>query len=464
MSRSKFIRSAGILGLALFALFFGAGNLIFPPAIGLEGGQAWPVGYIAYFLADVGLAMLGLAAMIRTDGKVEGVTGVIGKVPSLILNCAMILCVGPLLAIPRTAATSFEMGSDALAPALAGDPLARAVFSIAFFAIVFFAVRHPGNVVGGIGKTLTPLLVIALAVLIVAGFANPAAPAAEPRVDHLLQEGVLNGYQTMDLIAALAFSLVVVSSIGKASQENGASRAKIAFVSCFIAAGLLFAVYGGLAYLGATTGQLWGDGYMAGAVNQAGLLSYIAGAVLGSTGATVLAAVVLLACLTTAIGLVSACSEFFVSLSGGKAPYLYVAGGICAFSAIACNLGLSQIVAVSAPVLSLVYPTVTFLVAMRLLPLDDQRAKLPARLGAAVSFSVSLCLLFADTFGIGAFSFAHLLPLDGFGFGWLVPTAAAALAGYAISRMRTRRGGVGRLEDGAGVSALDSDREPAEKP
>ena len=124
------MHSATVLGLALFALFFGAGNLIFPPVIGLEGGTDWIVGYIAYFLADVGLALLGLFAMIKSDGKIEGVTGTIGKVPSLLLDCAIILCVGPLLAIPRTAATSFEMGSACLAPELSSNPLVRAVFSV----------------------------------------------------------------------------------------------------------------------------------------------------------------------------------------------------------------------------------------------------------------------------------------------------------------------------------------------
>ena len=426
--------------MSLFALFFGAGNLIFPPAIGLEGGTDWPVGYLAYFFADVGLALLGFFAMLKTRGSLDGVTEVIGKVPSLVLNCAAVLCVGPLLAIPRTAATSFEMGMDSLAPGLEGDPVARAVFSIAFFAVVLFAVAHPGKVVDAIGKNLTPLLVAALAVLVVAGIVSPAAQPAAPRTANLLQEGMANGFQTMDLIAALVFSLVVVASLNQTAEDEGIAPLRLAGTACAIAAILLFLTYGGLAYLGATTGQLSADDFIAGKIDHAGLLANIAKTVLGNVGAIVLSAVVVLACLTTAIGLAAACSKYLVSLSKDRAPYLLVATGVCAFSALVCNLGLAQIIAVSSPILSLVYPTMTFLVAMRLAPLDDSRRALACRLGALVSFAISLCVLLCDTFGIQACAFVHAMPLDVVGFGWLVPTLAAALVGYIISRVaRTSR-------------------------
>ncbi len=436
LPRLKSIHNAAILGLALFALFFGAGNLIFPPVIGLESGTDWIIGYSTYYLADVGLALLGLLAMIKSGGKMEGVTSVIGTVGSTVLNCAIILCVGPLLAIPRTAATSFEMGSACLAPDLLADPLARAVFSLIFFAVVFLAALHPGKIVDRVGKILTPLLVLALAVLIVSGIINPAAQAETPRIDNLLQEGVLNGYQTMDMIAALVFSLVVVKSIEeKAAQEN-ISRARLALAGCGIAALLLFITYGGLAYLGSTTGQLWGDAFVTGQINHAGLLSGISEAILGNAGAGVLSAIVILACLTTAIGLVSACSEFLVELFKERVSYTLIAAGICIFSALACNLGLTQIVSISGPILLLVYPTAMFLVIMRILPLDKNMRQLPCRLGTAVSFAISLCALLADTFGIQAFNVVHLLPSDKLGFGWLTPTIIAAFIGYVIVRMQ----------------------------
>lgn len=434
LSRSKTIQSAAVLGLALFALFFGAGNLIFPPVIGLEGGTDWLVGYSSYFLADVGLALLGLAAMTKSGGKMEGVTGVIGKAASTILNCAIILCVGPLLAIPRTAATSFEMGSACLVPELSTDPLARAVFSIIFFAVVFAAALRPGKIVDRIGKILTPLLVIALAVLIVSGFINPAAQLQAPRVDNLLQEGVLNGYQTMDMVGALVFSLVVVKTIENKAAQEKISRTKLVLAACGVAAALLFMTYGGLAYLGATTGQLWGDAYMAGEINHAGLLSAISEAAVGSNGAAVLAAVVVLACLTTAIGLVSACSKFIVDLFKERLSYPLVTAGICVFSAFACNLGLTQIVSISAPILALVYPTTMFLVIMRLIPLPENTYRLACRFGAIASFAISICALFADTLGVQAFSIAHLLPLDNYGFGWFIPTLVTTLIGAAITQ------------------------------
>lgn len=432
----KVIRSAVVLGLALFALYFGAGNLIFPPVIGLEGGTDWLVGYFSYYLADVGLALLGLFAMIKGDGKMEGITGVLGKAASTLFNCAVILCVGPLLAIPRTAATSFEMGAACLAPELSADPLASIAFSIVFFAVIFVVVLRPGEMVDRVGKTLTPLLVAGLAVLIIAGVINPAGQPEAPRVGNLLQEGVFNGYQTMDMIASLVFSLVVVNSIrGKAAQGN-ASQMRLALAASAVAAVLLFVTYGGLAFLGATTGQQWGNAFMAGQINHAGLLSALSESVIGGAGAAVLSVVVVLACLTTAIGLVSACSEFIVELSKGRLPYPLVAAGMCVFSALVCNLGLTQIVGISGPILALVYPTAMFLVAMRLLPLPAGMYRLACRFGAAASLAVSLCALLVDTFGVQTLAFVHLLPLDGFGFGWIAPTFVAALVGSAIAGVR----------------------------
>lgn len=434
MVRSKAIQKAGVFGLSLFALFFGAGNLIFPPVMGLEGGTDWAIGYLSYFLADVGLALLGFYAMLKTNGELDGITGVIGKVPSVIFNCAVILCVGPFLAIPRTAATSFEMGAASLSLGFVSDSVACAVFSVVFFAIVFFAVLYPGKVVDGVGKYLTPLLVVALTVLIAAGIANPAAQAVPPRVDKLFQEGMINGFQTMDMIGALVFSLVVVISIKQKAEDEGISSTRLALSAGAIAALLLFLTYGGLAYLGATTGQLWGDGFMAGEVNHARLLSNISEAVLGNAGTIVLSAVVVLACLTTAIGLVTACSKFIVSLFKERLPYHYVAAGICVFSALVCNLGLAEIIAVSSPILSLVYPVAIFLVVMRLVPISDARRVLACRLGALTTFAISLCELFCDTFGFQELSFIHLLPFDVFGFGWLVPTLVVAACSYIISR------------------------------
>ena len=434
MVRSKAIQKAGVFGLSLFALFFGAGNLIFPPVMGLEGGTDWAIGYLSYFLADVGLALLGFYAMLKTNGELDGITGVIGKVPSAIFNCAVILCVGPFLAIPRTAATSFEMGVASLSLGFVSDSVACAVFSVVFFAIVFFAVLYPGKVVDGVGKYLTPLLVVALTVLIAAGIANPAAQAVPPRVDNLFQEGMINGFQTMDMIGALVFSLVVVISIKQKAEDEGIPPTRLALSAGAIAALLLFLTYGGLAYLGATTGQLWGDGFMAGEVNHARFLSNISEAVLGNAGTIVLSAVVVLACLTTAIGLVTACSKFIVSLFKERLPYHYVAAGICVFSALVCNLGLAEIIAVSSPILSLVYPVAIFLVVMRLVPISDARRVLACRLGALTTFAISLCELFCDTFGFQELSFIHLLPFDVFGFGWLVPTLVVAACSYIISR------------------------------
>lgn len=420
--------------MALFAMFFGAGNLIFPPLIGLESGTEWPLGFLVYFIADVGLAMVSILAMLKADGDMDGVTGSIGKVPSTILNVAILVCIGPLLAIPRTAATSYEMGVSAFFGASGNSQLALMVFSAVFLAIVFLMVLTPDKVVSNVGRILTPVLVATLGVIIVAGIVNPASEAGEPLVSNLVQEGIVNGYQTMDVIAALAFSIVAVRTVKGFGYADRSKRGAVIGIACAIAAGLLLIVYGGLAFLGATTGRLWSEDVMSGVLNQADLLSYIAGAVLGNVGAAFLAVVVLFACLTTAIGLVSSCAGYFYELLGKRVPYKILAGGICLFSLAVCNIGLTQIISISSPILSVVYPVAMFLVVTRLLRRDGA-STIASKCGALVAFALSLCTVLCDTFGVESLGFVHALPLYDAGLGWVAPTVVAAVAGLVVSRI-----------------------------
>ena len=128
--RNNTIRDIIVVGFALFSMFFGAGNVIFPPYLGMEAGPQWLAGFSAYFIADIGLALLGMFALLRV-GSSEAVTLRVGKVPSEILMCAIILCIGPMVAIPRTSATTFEM---AIAPNLSG--VSPVLFSVLFFAVI----------------------------------------------------------------------------------------------------------------------------------------------------------------------------------------------------------------------------------------------------------------------------------------------------------------------------------------
>ena len=187
-----------VVGFALFSMFFGAGNVIFPPFLGMEAGNQWLAGFSAYFIADIGLAMLGLFALLRV-GSSEAVLQRVGTVPAEVLMCVIILCIGPMVAIPRTSATTFEM---AISPNLSG--VSPVVFSVVFFAVILALCIKESAVVDIVGKVLTPLLLVGLFAIIIKGVITPLgdiAPLAQ--IDNVAVTGIKAGYQTMDALAAL---------------------------------------------------------------------------------------------------------------------------------------------------------------------------------------------------------------------------------------------------------------------
>src|SRR3712207_2842048 len=181
-----------VIGFALFAMFFGAGNLVFPPYLGVLDGTKWFIGFVAFLCADGGLALLGVIAMTSTGGDLDALYGRAGKKIGLVIGTASILCIGPFLAIPRTAATTFEVG---IQPVF-GTGVSPVIFSIIFFAIVLFLTIRPSKVVDIVGAFLTPALLVCLAVLIVKGIISPlGTPLERTLVDNVVVKGIYDGYQ-----------------------------------------------------------------------------------------------------------------------------------------------------------------------------------------------------------------------------------------------------------------------------
>lgn len=420
------------IGLALFAMFFGAGNLIFPPDIGVRTGADWFIGFLAFLIADGGLAVLGVFAMLKADGDISKVTGVLGEKAGLILNSAIILCIGPGLAIPRTAATTFELGVAPITGIESTAKLPLAVFSVVFFAIVLVLTIRPSAVVDIIGKVLTPVLVVAILVMIVVGFINPLNGIVEIPAEHQLEVvkyGINNGYQTMDAMAALFFGIIIINSVKSKGFEGEKAVAGETIKAAVVALILLFVVYGGLAFLGATSGSTWMADVHAGNINQAGLVIAITQGLLGRGGVILLGVVVALACLTTAIALTSSAAEFFSGVTRFSYETLVVV--VCVFSAVVCNLGLSTIISVAAPVLTLVYPLVVLLIFTTILRKVINKKNAPM-FGCIVALVISACTVLHDNFGVTACAFAHSLPLDSYGFNWLLPTLVALVIGMIV--------------------------------
>lgn len=306
----KHLQDSLVIGFALFSMFFGAGNVIFPPYLGLESGPEWLAGFFSYFMADIGLALLAMFAILR-QGSPDGITARIGRIPSTALMCAIVLCIGPMLAIPRTAATTYE---TSLAPLVSG--FSPALFSILFFLLILLLCVRETAVVDIVGKILTPALLIGLLILIVVGVVNPIGPVGEqPLVENVAATGVEAGYQTMDVLAAIVFGYIILKSArekghttpgrpasgGVRAQSGGRHRPA--------------AVYLGLTYLGATTARFFDI-----TVDRTFLVVSIVRNLLGQAGIILFAVVVALACVTTAVGLVSACADYFSGLSGAAFP------------------------------------------------------------------------------------------------------------------------------------------------
>ena len=419
------VRDIIVVGFALFSMFFGAGNVIFPPYLGMESGPQWLLGFSAYFIADIGLALLGVFALLRV-GSSEAVTLRLGKIPAELLMCAIILCIGPMVAIPRTSATTFEM---AIAPNIPG--VSPVLFSVLFFALILALCIKESAVVDIVGKVLTPLLLVGLFAIIIKGIVTPLGEiAALPQIANAAVTGIKAGYQTMDALAALPFGIIVLQSVTAKGYDSGRKQFRVVGGAAVLAGVLLLCVYMGLAYLGATvSAQYTSD------IGRAQLIMALVEALMGKVGVILFGVVVGLACVTTAIALTSSAAAYFAELCRGKVSYKVFVIAICVFSAVVSNLGLDRIVAVAAPVLDVIYPPTLVLIFISLLvPRLLDRVSRGAAIGALLT-SV-LCALNANGIHI---PFMANLPLYDLGLSWLLPAAIFGLAASLLSgRSQTR--------------------------
>lgn len=416
----KKMKDTVVVGFALFAMFFGAGNLIFPPYLGVISGQNWLTSFSGFVLADVGLALLAILAATKFNGDVNKMFSRAGNKLNIILGSAIVICIGPLLAIPRTAATTFEMG---IQPVFGN--FNTIIFSIIFFAVTLVLTIKPSKVVDIVGSFLTPALLVALAILIIKGIMSPLGNInPQPVIDNLFSEGVAQGYQTMDTLGAVVFATVIILSITNKGYTTEKEKISMSLKSGLVAAVGLCLVYGGLCYLGATVSEMYGKD-----VNQTALIVSITEGLLGSTGKVILALIVSLACLTTSIGLTSAAGQYFSGLTKGKLKYEHIVIGICVFSAVVSNLGVSNIIKYSAPILSMVYPaTVTLII----LALFGEKISNDNVFKAATYMALFISILTViDSMSV-KIPAIHLLPLDSLGFNWVVPVLIAGIIGNFI--------------------------------
>lgn len=412
------------LGFMLFAFFLGAGNIIFPPLAGQLAGESLLPAMIGFLCTAVGLPLLTIVAIAVAGGSWEHLTQDLPKFVATTMAVLIFIIIGPAFAAPRTGLVAYEM---AVKPFFIDATQSHlTIFSILFFAVAMFFSWSQGRLIDIIGKILTPVLFIGLIVLAIAVFVDPQGEiiaAHGEYITHPLQKGFLEGYNTMDTFGSLMFGVLVVDALRqKGITDHKPTSKYLISAACIAALGLAF-VYISLFYLGATS-----SGVAAGADNGGEVLSLYVQALFGSYGQVVLSIIVLLACLTTAIGLISACSDYFSTLT--RIPYKFwvVINGLAC--AVVANVGLSQLITLSVPVLFALYP-----VAIALVVLTFVRSKLRnPRFAYQLVIAVSLLFALIDAAKVAGLDVSkfNALPLFDIGMGWLIPTGTAMLLAIFI--------------------------------
>lgn len=425
------------LGFALFAMFFGAGNLILPPALGTVCGENWFAGFLMYILIDAGLSVIALLAFVKAQG---GFSSCIAKQltpkTAFILTFVNTLFLGPLIAIPRTAATTFDIAIKPLIGTTA--PWITWLFGAVYFGLVALLCLKPGKVVDIIGKILSPLMFVALLILIIIGILFPMDQIVpQAAMCESISYGLKSGYQTMDMLGAVLLGVIALLSVKESGFTDTKSQMKLVGLGGVIAGLGLFIVYGGLSYLGATAS---GDPEMVALAcsDRPGLLIRMSERLVGPYGSLLLGLIVAAACLTTAIGLVSACSQNLCEITNGKLPYRPTMFAMIGISYLLSNLGTEMILTIAAPVLSVIFPIYIILVFLSFLPERIREGTYAAPMGSGLALIVTVM---TELDQLIPYIILHTeeLPLAQYGLGWLLPALGASLIGGLIGAAIPRK-------------------------
>lgn len=433
-----------LVGSLLFGLFFGAGNLIFPVQMGQLAGSNTLSATIGFLLIGVGLPMLGIiASAISKSESLYDMAKPVSSWYSTFFTCALYLTIGPLFAIPRTATVAFEVG---IRPFISEEyiKIALLLFSLIFFALTLYYSLRPGRIIDWIGKYLNPIFLVLLSILLIAVFVNPMGEASSfaaqgNYISKPLFTGILDGYNTMDALASLAFAIVIVSNVKKLGIKNSNSIALETCKSGIVASVGMAIIYSSLAYLGVTS-----LGSVSSADNGGIILSMVSNHYFGIIGQVLLAGIVTAACLKTAIGLITSCSEMFSKLFSNSISYRSYAIIFTLFSFTIANFGLTNIIQLSIPVLMFLYPLAITLILLALLNPVIGKDKYIYSWTTGFTFIAAIFDLLqalpdnfkGNTIIKELIEFAHLyIPAFNYGFGWLLPAFLGFIIGVFSSRI-----------------------------
>lgn len=420
MNKNKTLDSITI-GFALFAMFFGAGNLIFPPYLGWQSGSNWFTGFLCYIFIDIGMGFLAMIAIAKSGKGSEGITEKLGSKISFILISLTSLCIGPFIAVPRIASITYEIG---IIPNL--GELNKSLCITVFFIIVWLLCIFQSKVVDIVGKVLAPIMFIALLIMVIKGIATPLGDIrANHDVAKVIQKGLLSGYQTMDMMAAVIFSITIISSIKQKGYSNQKQQLSLIIAGGCIATALLFVVYGGLTYIGASESM-----NLRKAMTQSELLIMVTKALMANGGLILLGIIVTIACLTTAIGLLTSISEFFAQKLHIR--YEIFVTIFTLISWLIARFETATIIAIASPVLNIIYPVLIILIIFGIA--SDKVSPYVYKFTCAGAFITSVVLEIESLLKI---RFIHnILPLSSLGFGWIIPAIIFGILGMIIQNIK----------------------------
>ncbi|KQU24735.1 branched-chain amino acid transporter [Bacillus sp. Leaf13] len=436
MSKKAPLSFVIVTGLMLFALFFGAGNLIFPALLGQSAGTNLWSASLGFIITGVGLPFVTILAFgFSGKSDVQSLASRAHPMFGFIFTAVLYLSLGPLFALPRTGSVSYEIGIKPFLPDEVGF-LPLLVFTVIYFGIACLLSINPSKMLDIVGKILTPLLLIFIGILIVVAIANPMGEIQSPIADYSdnsFFKGFKEGYLTMDTLAAFAFGIIIINAI----KDKGITSRREVLGFCtkagLIAASLLVIVYTALTYVGATSVEKLG--YLE---NGGDVLAKASNYFFGSAGAVLLGLIVIAACLTTSIGLITACSSYFNKVIPAVSYKSFVVI-FSVFSAAVANVGLTKLISITVPVLTALYPLAIVLIVLTFLH-SFFKGKSEVYLGSLLLTAIISILdgLMASGVKIYAISdfFTDFLPLYSVGIGWVLPAIFGGVLGFAISLMK----------------------------
>ena len=419
-------------------MFFGAGNLIFPPIMGASAGTNFAPAMIGFLIGGVALPVISIITIALSGTDLRDLVSRAGKSFGIVFSVMVYLSIGAFYALPRTGAVSF---STAVAPLIGTKSLtASIIFSFVFFGIAFYLCWNPGKIIDNLGKILTPILLGLLILLVFLCLGSLPASHDAPTGEYSatpLAAGLLEGYMTMDSIAALAFGIIVVTSLGHTGGGVGAKVVRRTSMAALIAGFLLAVVYVGLGLIGHVipNAQSYSDG--------ATLLADAAQMTMGWPGQIVFGLIVLTACMTTAVGLIAATSEFFHRLL----PAISYRAWMIIFTIISfvlASAGLSSVLTIAVPIITFLYPIAITIVSLTIAT-HPLRLATPAlwtfRLGSwmAAAWSAATTLAHIGVYPEHINPVLMWSPLQSIQLGWIVPMLIAAIIGVCIDVAAMKR-------------------------